>query len=160
VVVENREGEFELSPIEDNRFKGDEGAVECVFVSHEAGGYTIQVLKEEKEYLFNPFLGELNTKELEEYQGEYYCHQLDTTFIVSMDEKKQNKLYIKNKDRHRNGIDFHYSPSIKDHFINFNDYTGNLMITFKRDKSKIISAFVYRDYDGDRREDLVFKKTI
>lgn len=155
IVNENRENKFKLKHMANTSFKASDGSMECMFLNYN-DVYEICVKRDDNEYKFEPFQETSNIEELSLYTGEYYCSQLDTTFIITIDKEM---LFMKNKDRHRNGIDFHYTPSIRDHFINFNKYTGSMMITFKRGNNKI-KSFVFRDYNGDKREYLEFFKII
>jgi hypothetical protein len=50
-----------------------------------------------------------------------------------------------------------WKVTIQDNFIVYDRHPVVSQITFLREKN-CVSAFVYRDDDGDRREDLAFVK--
>ncbi|ERJ11673.1 serine hydrolase domain-containing protein [Haloplasma contractile] len=149
-VNANRSNHFTLYQISDNQFKSKDDKITCQIKNN-----SIYVEMNDQTFRFDPFIPQLTNQELLEYVSEYYCSQLDTTFICDINN---GKLHIKNKNRHRNGIDFLYDSSIKDNFITFNSYCGSMMITFLRDVNKKIQSFVYRDYDGDQREKFIFNR--
>jgi hypothetical protein len=54
-------------------------------------------------------------------------------------------------------MDLAYDPTIEDSFVAYDPHPVVSQITFLREQGRV-TAFVYRDYDGDRREDLAFVK--
>lgn len=74
------------------------------------------------------------------------------------------KIVVKNKNPHFCSLDLIYTPTIPDYFESYDPHPFAMFIAFRRIKSveetkagKIVS-FVYRDYDGDKREEFEFKK--
>ncbi len=74
------------------------------------------------------------------------------------------ELLIHNENSHYCSLDLIYSPTISDYFVSYDPHPIAMFITFVREKSKDVSishkitGFIYRDYDGDKREGFVFKK--
>ena len=54
-------------------------------------------------------------------------------------------------------MDLDYSPTIRDNFIAYDPHSTSSRITFLREDGRI-EAFVFRDDDGDGREDIRFEK--
>jgi hypothetical protein len=103
--------------------------------------------------LLEPFLGHgLRADELTEYVGAYTCRELGTTFTVDV---VQGGLRLRNRNRHFCSMDLVYQPTIQDSFVAYDPHPVVSQITFLRENGQI-RAFVYRDYDGDKREDLPF----
>ncbi|MFX0064508.1 MAG: hypothetical protein ACFFC7_20235 [Candidatus Hermodarchaeota archaeon] len=66
---------------------------------------------------------------------------------------------MENKDRHNCALDLVYEATILDHFVHYTPYVGSLHIEFLRNKKKEIRALVFKDYDGDKHEQIEFVKT-
>jgi CubicO group peptidase (beta-lactamase class C family) len=157
VVVEVNKGErFEISPLGSLRFEASDKMMQLNFILDETGGVSkVRGMQDGGEFSLLPFLDrDLTLDELEEYVGMYTCDELDTTFLVDFEA---GKLRLKNKNRHFCSMDLLYAPSIKDSFISYDPRPVSSQVTFLREMGRII-AFVYRDYDGDRREELRFLK--
>ena len=106
-------------------------------------------------FTFFPFHRKpLKPKKLARYAGGYTCQDLKTTFRVSV---QSDSLVLKNHNRHFCSMDLAYTPALKDFFVSFDPHPVISVIQFLRKKGKL-TAFVYRDFEGDRREDFVFKK--
>ena len=104
-------------------------------------------------FTFFPFHRKpLMPKKLAKYAGEYTCEGLNTTFMVSA---QADSLVFKNHNRHFCSMDLSYNFAIQDFFVSFDPHPVISVIQFLRKKEKV-HAFVYRDYDGDRREDFMF----
>ena len=102
-----------------------------------------------------PFLARpLCPEALAEYVGAYHCTELRTTFLVALVE---NGIRLRNENRHFCSMDLVYEPTIRDSFVAYDPHPFASQITFLREKGRV-RAFVYRDYDGDRREDLEFSR--
>jgi hypothetical protein len=100
-----------------------------------------------------PFLNRpLRADELDEYVGAYRCHELQTTVLVDV---VGSRLRLRNKQRHFCSMDLVYDPTIRDSFVAYDPHPAVSLITFLRENGRVL-AFVYRDPDGDRREDLLF----
>lgn len=89
---------------------------------------------------------------LVEYAGAYRCVELDTTFDVAATKVG---IRVTNRDARRPSMDLDYEPTIRDFFRSLDPYPGLSQLQFLRDQGEIV-AFIYRDPDGDRREDLRF----
>lgn len=106
-------------------------------------------------FALEPFLGRpLRADDLDEYVGAYTCHELRTTFLVDV---VGPRLRLRNENRHFCSMDLLYDPTIADSFVAYDPHPVVSQITFLREGDRV-RAFVYRDTDGDRREDLVFLK--
>jgi hypothetical protein len=104
-------------------------------------------------FVLQPFLGHpLRTDQLDEYVGEYRCQELGTTFVVDVVDRR---LRLRNANRHFCSMDLAYDPTFEDSFVAYDPHPVVSQITFLREQGRV-AAFVYRDYDGDRREDLAF----
>ena len=91
---------------------------------------------------------------LVEYLGTYRSDELGATFIV--DDGGQG-LVVRNSDKHFCSMDLFYEPTTQDNFIAYDPNPTSSQITFLRENGRI-EAFVFRDYDGDGREDIRFEK--
>ena len=131
-------------------------AMELRFVMDSVGKVReIEGVAGEQSFTFVPFLQNPPcTDELAEYIGEYWSRELGITFIVDLDGQR---LVVRNKAKHFCSMDLLYTPTIKDNFIAYDPHTKSSQITFLR-KEESIEAFVFRDYDGDGREDMRFVK--
>jgi hypothetical protein len=106
-------------------------------------------------FTLKPFLARpLRAEALAEYVGAYHCPELRTTFLVDV---LGNRIRLRNENRHFCSMDLVYDPTIRDSFVAYDPHPGVSQITFLREVGRV-RAFVYRDYDGDRREDLEFLK--
>ena len=104
------------------------------------------------EYL--PFSQHRELDVLTEYEGVYVCEPLDTAFRV---KAMANGIRLTNEDARRPSMDLDYVPTIRDFFWSHDPHPGLSQLQFLRDADHI-RAFVYRDYDGDQREDFVFAR--
>jgi hypothetical protein len=106
-------------------------------------------------FTLQPFLSRpLDADMLAKYAGAYHCRELRTTVLVDVVE---GRLRLRNENRHYCSMDLLYDPTIEDSFVAYDAHCGSSQITFLREGGRV-SAFHYRDYDGDRREDLPFRK--
>jgi len=101
-----------------NSFSGDSGNTKFILSSKGLKNKTFKKVKKTK----------LSTAQLQEYKGEFYSHELDTRYKISVNE---NELLVKIP---RND-EMKFSPVIKDMF------SGNFIMTFSRDKAKKINGF-------------------
>jgi len=99
-------------------FSGDSGNTKFILSSKGLKNKTFKKVKKTK----------LSTAQLQEYKGEFYSHELDTRYKISVNE---NELLVKIP---RND-EMKFSPVIKDMF------SGNFIMTFSRDKAKKINGF-------------------
>jgi len=105
---------------------------------------------------FHPFILDLAAEKLQDYTGEYRCDSLGAAYEVSIAEER---LLMLNKDRRNTGVDFLWSPTVRDTFIaEYPPYCPFYCITFLRNKAGEVTAMVFRDDEGSRRENLVFRK--
>jgi hypothetical protein len=131
-------------------------ALQLAFMLGEQG-HVLQVSGERngRPFALQPFLKDpLGAGELDEYAGAYRCHELWTTVLVDIVE---GKVRLRNENRHFCSMDLVYGPTIRDNFVAYDPHPVVSQITFLREGNRV-RAFVYRDYDGDRREDLAFVK--
>ena len=110
----------------------------------------VQVRYVASEYV--PFTGDLGLDDFREYEGTYVCDALDSTFVV---EAIATGLRLTNQDSQRPSMDLDYSPTIRDFFWAHDPHPGISQLQYLWEADRI-SAFIYRDYDGDRREDFRF----
>lgn len=89
---------------------------------------------------------------LAEYAGTYTCELLDSTFLV---EATDDGIRLTNVNTQHPSMNLDYTPTIRDFFWSYDPHPGISQLQFLRDVDHI-HAFVYRDYDGDHREDFVF----
>jgi len=133
------------APVEDLRLSfmlNDEGRPGTVWAHQGGASFTME-----------PFLTiPLTSDDLREYAGEYWSEELQTTFIVG---PAPGGLSLRNRNRHFCSMDLIYKPTIRDSFIAYDPHPVSSRISFLRENGTV-SAFVYRDYDGDNREDLRF----
>ena len=155
-ITENDHWEFELARVGPFVYRVARPAMELRFALDSAGKVSaIEGFVGEQSFTFLPFLQNLPcTEELAEYIGEYWSRELGITFIVDIDGQR---LIVRNKAKHFCSMDLFYTPTIKDSFIAYDPHPKSSQITFLR-KEGAIDAFIYRDYDGDGREDLRFVK--
>ncbi len=89
------------------------------------------------------------------YEGLYRCAALDTAFDVKATE---TGIRLTNPDRRRPSMDLDYAPTIPDFFWTHDPYPELSQIQFLRADERVM-AFIYRDPDGDRREDFRFVRS-
>jgi hypothetical protein len=148
-VFMNGDFYYSLDKIKENVFKPRNHDLTFKFENS-----NIYVLENGETTLFLPYL--TSDVNIDKYIGKYFCEELNTTFEVTISSNK--KLFLQNLDKHKTANDVEYNSTIKDFFIYYDDYVGCLTIQFLRKKTNQIKSFVYRDYDGDKREDFEFKK--
>ncbi|MBN1922800.1 MAG: beta-lactamase family protein [Anaerolineae bacterium] len=155
-IRENDTWEFKLSRVEPFVYRVAQPAMELSFVMDFTGKVReIKGATGEQSFTFVPFLQNPPcADELAEYLGEYRSPELGITFIVDLDGQR---LIVRNKAKHFCSMDLAYTPTIKDSFIAYDPHPKSSQITFLR-KEGAIEAFVFRDYDGDGREDIRFVK--
>jgi CubicO group peptidase (beta-lactamase class C family) len=155
-IRENDNWEFEISRVEPFIYRVARPAMELRFVIDSGGKVReIEGIAGEQSFTFVPFLQKPPcSDELVEYMGEYGSRELGITFIV---EPAGQRLIVRNKAKHFCSMDLLYTPTIKDSFIAYDPHPKSSQITFLR-KEGSIEAFVFRDYDGDGREDMRFVK--
>jgi|GEM_PF-402058 len=156
LIRENDDWEFEIARVEPFVYRGTRSDMELRFVLDSVGKVRkIEGVADEQSFTFLPFLQDPpGADELAEYIGEYWSRELGITFVVSIDGQR---LIVKNKAKHFCSMDLLYTPTIKDSFIAYDPHPTSSSITFLR-KEESIEAFVFRDYDGDGREDIRFVK--
>ena len=110
----------------------------------------VQVRYVASEYV--PFFENLEFDDFREYEGTYVSEALDTSFDV---EATATGIRLTNQDRQRPSMDLDYLPTIGDFFWSHDPHPGLSQLQFLFEDN-LITAFVYRDYDGDRREDVRF----
>ncbi len=155
-IRENEQGEFEIKRVEAWAYRAAEPAMELKFVLDDGGKVVgIEGVAGGQSFSFERFIQEPpGSGGLAEYIGEYESPELGVTFLVESDGQR---LIIMNRARHFCAMDLGYAPTIKDSFIAHDPNPGTSQITFLR-KEGAIEAFVFRDYDGDGREDFLFVK--
>lgn len=121
------------------------------------GGQGVSLAVDGKEgQIFTPFVDTLESSALQEYAGEYRCESLDTSFLV---KAESSRLLMLNKNRRNTAVDFRWTPTIADSFLaEYPPYCPFYCITFTRNAAGEISAMVFRDDEGSKRENLVFAK--
>lgn len=102
--------------------------------------------------VFVPFIEHIDQKALAAYEGVYTCDALATSFRV---EAVLGALRLTNQDVRCPSMDLDYTPTIKDFFWSHDPHPVLSQLQFLREESGI-GGFVYRDADGDRREDFRF----
>ncbi|MBI9044990.1 MAG: beta-lactamase family protein [Anaerolineaceae bacterium] len=159
-VRENFGREFELFAKSSSEYQALPSYLNTrvVFETNNAGKVTeLKAIIEGKTSTFIPFLKDsYSIHELEDYEGEYFSDELQTTFMVIPDSQG---IQLKNKNRHFCSMDLLYTPTIKDYFMAFDPHPYCSQISFLRVEEEIF-ALVYRDYDGDGRENILFHKLI
>jgi hypothetical protein len=156
-IRENNHWEFEIYFVEPFLYRAAQPDLKLTFRADPTGNISeLNVVSDEQEAKFLPFLrSPINTDGLQEYAGFYRSEELKSTFRVVVD---QQKLIVKNQNKHLCSMDLRYSPTIKDNFLAYDPHPTSSQITFLRDGDQI-AAFVFRDYDGDGREIFKFEKT-
>ncbi len=99
-----------------------------------------------------PFLLPGDYDDFSEYAGTYCCEALDTTFHV---DATTRGIRLTNDDPRRCSMNLDYTPTVRDFFWSHDPHPGISQIQFLRD-DECVAAWVYRDCDGDRREDFRF----
>ncbi len=155
-IRENNSWEFELYYVKPFVYRVTQPEMELKFEIDSAGQIgAINGAVGERSFTYVPFLpNPLGTDELSEYIGNYRSDELETTFNVAIDEQG---LIVRNIDKHFCSMDLLYAPTIRDGFIAYDPHPISSQITFHRQRGRI-EAFVYRDYDGDGREAIIFEK--
>lgn len=155
-VRENDRWEFPLVRAAPFEYRSEEPRMSMRFVLDPSGEVAeIRGTAAAGPFTFLPFLpAPLRVGELEEFCGEYRSPELGSSFIVAADGQS---LIVRNKARHFCSMDLRYSPTIRDSFIAFDPHPQTSQLTFLR-KGGAIASFVFRDCDGDGREDLEFAK--
>jgi CubicO group peptidase (beta-lactamase class C family) len=157
-VRENRERTFEIAPVGPSEFRALDPELDLSFRLILDGAGQVSELRGtrgQEQFAFKAFLrGPLSPGELQAYVGEYACPELNTTLVV---EVRGGGLCLRNVNRHYCSMDLFYEPTIEDHFRSYDPNPISSSIAFLRQGGKV-AALVYRDYDGDRREDLIFQR--
>ena len=90
----------------------------------------------------------LDSKQLTEYEGEYYCPDLESVYRLSVTD---GKLFVQfNYGRKRRLL-----PTVSDTFKTHNERFPGMIFTFSRDAARVINGF---GVDFDRVRDLRFQK--
>jgi len=153
VVEQNMAGRFELQPTGEDTFSGPAGLT-CRFKREGDAVRRIVAQQDGQERVYFPFLTSMDAAQLAEYAGRYVCDRLHTAYIVQVQE---DGLLLRNADRRRTGVDFFYTPTIRDLFMTYNPpYSPWDAIGFLRDVEGQVDAFVFRDDETSGRERLVF----
>ncbi|MEN6368818.1 MAG: serine hydrolase domain-containing protein [Thermotogota bacterium] len=97
---------------------------------------------------FEPFSTARGREVFREYEGEYSCQELATTFVV---EATESGIRLTNRDPRRPSMDLDYAPTVRDYFWSRDPYVDLVELRFIR-KNDAIRSFVYRG----GREDLRF----
>jgi CubicO group peptidase (beta-lactamase class C family) len=150
----NGEKEFEIIPSGPHTFQSLDSERRLEFTLDDTDSVSVlQVVRGTETFQFIPFLKRTPSDEaLAQYAGEYHCAELATTFLIDVVE---GQLRLRNKDRHFCSMDLLYKPTIRDYFRAYDPHPAISCIQFLR-KGGQIYAFIYRDYDGDGREDFEF----
>lgn len=101
---------------------------------------------------FEPFIETGGRETRSEYTGTYRCAELETAFRVAA---THTGVRLTNRDPHRPSMDLDYEPTIPDFFWARDPYPELSQLQFLRAEGRV-TAFIYRDVDGDRREDFRF----
>jgi hypothetical protein len=104
---------------------------------------------------YAPFIRHIEWDDLKAYEGVYACGALDTSFRVAATD---GGLRFTNQDASHPSMDLDYFPTIRDFFWSHDPHPELSQVQFLRNTAGIY-AFVYRDYDGDRREDFRFVRS-
>lgn len=103
---------------------------------------------------FEPFHDASGREAFGEYEGPYRCAELAATFDVKATE---TGIRLRNRDSRRPSMDLDYAPTIRDFFWSRDPYPELSQLQFLR-AGDTVCAFIYRDPDGDRREDFRFER--
>ncbi len=103
---------------------------------------------------FIPFWGPGRRETFAVYAGTYTCEKLRTTFDV---EATEAGIRLANRDAMRPSMNLEYEPTIPDFFRSEDPYPELSQLQFLREAGSVY-AFIYRDPDGDRREDFCFAR--
>ena len=157
-VTVNRDWGFRLVPRGDMAFGATAPAADLrlSFLLNDGGRPAlVRAHQGGESFTMEPFLTvPLITDDLREYAGEYRSEELQTTFVV---DPVPGGLRLENRNRHFCSMDLIYRPAIRDSFIAYDPHPVSSQISFLRENGTV-TAFVYRDYDGDNREDLRFHR--
>ena len=89
-----------------------------------------------------------------DYEGSYACPELETVFRV---RATPSGVRLVNQETRHPSMDLDYTLTIPDFFWSRDPYPGISQIQFLRE-GNIVTAFIYRDYDGDGREAFRFSR--
>lgn len=155
-VTENNNWEFRLYRVAPATYRVEQPCMELKFEVDSTGKVReINGVLNDRPFRFVPFLSDPHrTADLMEYIGQYRSDELDITFNVEIDNER---IIVRNENKHFCSMDLNYAPTIKDNFIAYDPHPTSSQITFLR-KDGRIASFVYRDYDGDGREAIRFDK--
>jgi CubicO group peptidase (beta-lactamase class C family) len=115
---------------------------------NETKGHNLEKVKEEQPFskIDNPF---------HEYEGIYYCHDLETFYSVSSEE---GGVRFNNRNLHRPGLNVLFSPLRKDFFLTRNPTLWQLIIQFRRNSQNVIVDFCFRQFEDQNDEKVIFIK--
>lgn len=120
--------------------------------SHDQPSLIVQMHDVASEYVAFSSQGE--GEDFQVYEGTYTCEALNAVFVVSAAERG---VRLTNVEPRRPSMNLFYSPTIRDFFWSQDPHPELSQIQFLRGEGHV-SAFIYRDYDGDRRESFQFVK--
>lgn len=152
VVDVNGESQLRFERAGTDAYRNGSGT-QCQIERDEHGNATrIMVSRDADSMEMLPFFSVAPERDhLLEYEGEYRCAVLDSAYTI---KACHGFLRMRNRDGHRNGLNFDYQPSIKDFFYTYQPpyLSCYFSIEFRRNDSGVVTGFVFRDYDGDKRE--------
>lgn len=103
---------------------------------------------------FDRFVEHPCPRAVAECAGAYHCAELQTTFDIAA---TKTGIRLTNRDSRRPSMDLDYEPTRADFYWSHDPYPVLSQLQFLRHNDRIV-AFVYRDPDGDRREDFRFER--
>lgn len=103
---------------------------------------------------YAPFSRDLGLDDFRQYEGTYVCDELGSSFVV---EAIATGIRLTNQDKRRLSMDLDYEPTIRDFFWSHDPHPELSQLQFLWEDD-CITAFIYRDYDGDHREDFRFAR--
>lgn len=146
---------LELIPLNNDEYKSTDLQVTFTLQDGEDGPHLVMQEKD-RQKVFHRFLPPLGEEKLSEYEGEYRCQAIQTSYKVSV---QGDRLLMLNQNRRHNALDFLWFPTIRDTFLaEYPPYCPYYCITFNRDEGGQVVSLVFRDDEGSGRENLVFQK--
>lgn len=122
-----------------------------------ANGRATKRLIIQQDHVSSEFLGfsEVgDVRDFSDYEGIFACDALQARFLV---QATADGIRLTNQDAAHPSMDLDYAPTIPDFFWSHDPHPGLSQLQFLR-RDTDVHAFVYRDFDGDRREDFAFQR--